>query len=131
MTKSTNKTENSNKYIPKNTAIININSTENNTILLAKDLKGNHLGLNSVGLVLKKKRGKRSLATGAYLSSEEIANKLIELGYTKIYIKVKGCGRGRESALYGLVCSNLIIEQILDVTPIAHNGCRKKKSRRI
>lgn len=112
-------------------AIITINSTQNNTLLLAKNLQGKHLGITSLGLALKKKRGKRSVAMGAQLSSEDIANKLIDLGYSRLYIKVKGCGRGRESALFALVSSGLIIEQLMDVTPIPHTGCRQKKSRRI
>jgi small subunit ribosomal protein S11 len=112
-------------------AIITINSTQNNTLLLAKDVKGNHIIATSLGLSLKKKRGKRSVPSGAQLSSEIIANKLIELGYLTLYIKVKGFGRGRESALFGFASSGLIIEHLMDVTPIPHNGCRQKKSRRI
>ena len=112
-------------------AIVNINSTQNNTILLAKDVLGNHIMTTSLGLALKKKRGKRSVTSGAQLSSEMLASKLIELGYSNLYIKVKGFGRGRESALFGLASSGLTIEQLMDVTPIPHNGCRQKKSRRI
>jgi small subunit ribosomal protein S11 len=115
----------------KNLAIITINSTQNNTILLAKDIMGTFIAKSSLGLALKKKRGKRSVASGAQISSEIITNKLIELGYSKICIKVKGFGRGRESALFGFSSSELIIEQIMDVTPIPHNGCRPKKARRI
>jgi small subunit ribosomal protein S11 len=115
----------------KNLAIITINSTQTNTILLAKDIMGTFIAKSSLGLALKKKRGKRSVASGAQISSEIITNKLIELGYSKICIKVKGFGRGRESALFGFSSSELIIEQIMDVTPIPHNGCRPKKARRI
>jgi small subunit ribosomal protein S11 len=115
----------------KDLAIITINSTQNNTILLAKDIMGTFIAKSSLGLALKKKRGKRSVASGAQISSEIITNKLIELGYSKICIKVKGFGRGRESALFGFSSSDLIIEQIMDVTPIPHNGCRPKKARRI
>ncbi len=115
----------------KNVAIVTINSTQNNTILLAKDSSGNHIVSTSLGLTLKKKRGKRSVSSGAQLSSELIATKLIELGYSTLYIKVKGFGRGRESALFGFASSSLIIEQLMDVTPLPHNGCRQKKSRRI
>ena len=123
----TNLKENSKKSI----AIITINSTQNNTLLLAKDVEGNHIASTSLGLALKKKRGKRSVASGAQLSSEIIATKLIELGYSNLYIKVKGFGRGRESALFGFASSGLIIEQLMDVTPVPHNGCRQKKARRI
>jgi small subunit ribosomal protein S11 len=112
-------------------AIITINSTQNNTLLLAKDLVGNRIGASSLGLVLKKKRGKRSVASAAQLSSETLANYLIELGYTNLLIKVKGFGRGRESALFGFSNSELIIDEILDVTPIPHNGCRPKRIRRV
>lgn len=114
-----------------NIAIITINSTQNNTIFLAKNKIGKHILKSSLGLVLKKKKGKRSVASAAQLSSEIISSKLIELGYSKIYIKIKGFGRGRESALYGFSSSSLVIEQIMDVTPIPHNGCRRKKSRRL
>ena len=114
-----------------NVAIITINSTQNNTIMLAKDIFGKHLATSSIGLALKKKRGKRSVASGAQLSSETLSAKLLELGYSNVLIKVKGFGRGRESALFGFSSSGLIVDEILDVTPIPHNGCRPKKSRRL
>jgi len=50
--------------------IVTINSTQNNTILVAKDSLGNILANSSIGLVLKKKRGKKSVASGAQLASE-------------------------------------------------------------
>jgi small subunit ribosomal protein S11 len=112
-------------------AIITINSTQNNTILLAKDISGKYIMKSSAGLALKKKRGKRSVASGAQISSELISSKLLELDYSKVYIKVKGFGRGRESALFGFASSGLIIEEVMDVTPIPHNGCRQKKARRL
>ena len=115
----------------KGKVIVSINSTANNTIMLAKDTKNHILAMSSLGLALKKKRGKKSVASGAQLSSENIVSKLIELGYSKISLRIKGFGRGRESALFGFSSSGLIIEDILDVTPIPHNGCRLKKSRRI
>jgi small subunit ribosomal protein S11 len=123
--------EKTKEKIKEKIAIITINSTQNNTILLAKNTDGKHLALTSLGLTLKKKRGKRSVASGAQLSSESIVNKLLELKYSKLYIKLKGFGRGRESALFAFVSSKLIIEQVLDITPIPHNGCRLKKARRI
>lgn len=115
----------------KTIAIITINCTQNNTILLAKNINGKRITSTSLGLALKKKRGKRSLAVGAQLSSEIIAARLIELGYSRLYVKVKGFGRGRESALFGFSFSGLVIEHLMDVTPIPHNGCRPKKSRRV
>lgn len=112
-------------------AIVTINSTQNNTILLAKDKLGHIIARSSLGLVLKKSRGKKSVASGAQLASESIISKLIELGYSTVSIKIKGFGRGRESALFGFTSSPLMIKQIIDSTPIPHNGCRPKRARRI
>jgi small subunit ribosomal protein S11 len=115
----------------KDIAIININSTKNNTLLHVKNIWGIYIMSLSVGLILKKKKGKGSVVFGGQMSSETISSKLINLGYTRLYLKIKGYGRGRESTLYSLSCSGLTIEQLLDVTPRPHNGCRAKKSRRI
>ena len=72
-----------------NIAIVTINSTQNNTIFLVKNKLGKYILKSSLGLVLKKKKGKWSVASAAQLSSEIISSKLIELGYSKIYIKIK------------------------------------------
>ena len=49
-----------------------------------------------------------------------------------LVVKVKGIGRGRETALRSLVTSEEVeVTAIEDVTPIPHNGCRPKKSRRL
>jgi small subunit ribosomal protein S11 len=119
------------KLTPKKLAIITINSTQNNTILFVRDSLGNFITKSSAGLALKKKRGKRSIASAAQISSELISTKLMDLGYSKVCIKVKGFGRGRESALFGFSSSSLKIKKIMDVTPIPHNGCRQKKRRRL
>ena len=115
----------------KTKVIVTINSTANNTILLARDNNNKILAQSSLGLVIKKRRGKKSIASGAQLSSEFVTKKLIEQGYSEVSLRVKGFGRGRESALFGFSSSALRIEEILDVTPTPHNGCRLKKSRRI
>ena len=101
------------------------------TILLAKNKLGNIIANSSIGLVLKKKRGKKSVANGAQLASESIITQLIDLDYNTVFIRIKGFGRGRESALFGFTSSILTVEQIIDVTPMPHNGCRPKRARRI
>ena len=113
------------------TVIVTINSTQNNTIILARDSGNHNLASSSAGLVLKKKRGKKSVASGAQLSSEYVVTKLIDLGYSTVILHVKGFGRGRESAIYGFSSSPLNIQRVIDVTPKPHNGCRPKRARRI
>ena len=115
----------------KRRAVVSINSTENNTIFTATDRFGRLIENSSIGLVLKKKRGKKSVMNGAQLSSESIVNKLIELGYKRVSLRIKGFGRGRESALFGFISSSLKVDRIIDLTPIPHNGCRPKRTRRI
>jgi small subunit ribosomal protein S11 len=115
----------------KNIVVITINATQNNTLILAKGIMGNFIGSASLGMAIKNKRGKGSVLLGAQISSEILLTKLLELGYLRAYIKVKGFGRGRDSALFGLASSDLIVEHLIDVTPMPHNGCRLKKSRRI
>ena len=51
-------------------------------------------------------------------------------GLEKIHVSVKGVGSGREQSIRGLVAAGLSIVSINDITPIPHNGCRKKKPRR-
>jgi small subunit ribosomal protein S11 len=115
----------------KDIVIININSTKNNTLLLAKNIWGKHIMSTSVGIALKKKKGKRVVVFGAQASSETLSTKLIDLGYARAYLRIKGYGKGRETTLYNLSCSALAIEHLLDSTSRPHNGCRAKKSRRI
>ena len=50
---------------------------------------------------------------------------------TNIKVVVKGIGPGRESAIRGLAGTGLNITSIMDATPIAHNGVRRKKPRRV
>jgi len=115
----------------KKKVLVSINSTQNNTILIARNYLGKNIANSSIGLVLKKKRGKKSVANGAQLASESIISRLIALGYTKVLIRIKGFGKGRESALFGFTSSRLMIEEIIDITPMPHNGCRPKGAKRI
>ena len=53
------------------------------------------------------------------------------MGMKEIEVMLKGPGAGRESAVRGLVSAGLYVTAIRDVTPIAHNGCRPRKRRRV
>lgn len=110
---------------------IHINSTRNNTILTATNNKGAVIATKTIGNVLKSKRGKRSVPQGALLSGEVLGSLLLERGFLKSFVKVKGFGNGRENAIQGLISSGLDITQIVDITTYPHNGCRARKARRI
>jgi small subunit ribosomal protein S11 len=53
------------------------------------------------------------------------------VGLENVSVFVKGVGPGREQAIRGLHTSKLNILSIVDLTAIPHNGCRKKKPRRV
>jgi small subunit ribosomal protein S11 len=111
-------------------AFVFINSTFNNTIITATDLKGQILVWASGGST-GFKGAKRSTSYAAQAASEQVAKKIVENGVGSIQVMIKGLNNSCESALRGLKTANLIITSIKDINPIPHNGCRPPKRRRI
>ena len=110
--------------------IIYIQSTRNNTILTLTDLQGNTKFWSSAGN-LGFKNSRKSTSYAAQAVAEIVATKALNLGFNSIMIKLKGLGYGKLSAIRALSKSKLIIEKIIELTPIAHNGCRPPKKRRV
>ena len=54
-----------------------------------------------------------------------------EQGIRTVEVYVKGPGNGREAAIRALGNLDLNVSLIQDVSPIAHNGCRPPKRRRL
>lgn len=92
---------------------------------------GSVIATKTAGLVLKSKRGKRSVPQAALLSGELLGSLLLEQGFLKSHIRIKGFGGGRENAIQGIIGSGLEVVQIADITAYPHNGCRARKARRI
>ena len=65
------------------------------------------------------------------MAAEDAGRKAQEHGVRTLEVEVQGPGSGRESALRALARRRLQITAIRDVTPIAHNGCRPPKRRRV
>ncbi len=115
-------------HVPKGR--IYIQSTFNNTIITLTDNTGGVLGWETAGH--SGFRGARkSTPYAAQVAMKSIAEKAQGYQMEEIDIFVKGVGSGREAAVRGLQGSGLTINQIKDVTPIPHNGCRPKKPRRV
>lgn len=110
--------------------IIYIQSTRNNTILTLTDLQGNTKFWSSAGN-LGFKNSRKSTSYAAQAVAEIVATKALNLGFNSIIIKLKGLGYGKLSAIRALSKSKLNIEKIIELTPIAHNGCRPPKKRRV
>jgi len=110
---------------------IYISSSYNNTIITLTDAKGQVLAWKSAGSV-GFKGSKKSTSFAASKVSEAVTNICKKIGVTdKIEVLVSGMGAGRESAVRTLIAQGLNIISIKDITPVPHNGCRPKKTRRV
>ncbi|MFW5806870.1 MAG: 30S ribosomal protein S11, partial [Spirochaetota bacterium] len=67
----------------------------------------------------------------AQTTAQNAAQKAMDMGLKEVDVLVKGPGVGRESAIRSLGALGLTVRSIKDVTPIPHNGCRPRKSRRV
>ena len=107
-----------------------IQATFNNTIVTITDLNGNTLAWASSG-GLGFNGAKKSTPFAAQTVAETAVQKVQSYGLREVNVYVKGPGVGRESAIRSLGNMGLKVKSISDVTPIPHNGCRPKKTRRI
>ena len=120
------------KKIKKNviTGIAYVKSTFNNTIISIADVYGNVIAWSSAG---KKgfKGSRKSTPYAAQIAADEVGTKALELGIKILSVEVKGPGSGRETALRALQAKGFKITSIKDATPLAHNGSRPPKRRRV
>ena len=107
-----------------------IQSTFNNTIISIADTSGNVISWSSAGQ--KGFKGSRkSTPYAAQVAADAAAAKAIECGMKVLSVEVKGPGSGRETALRALQARGFKILSIKDTTPLAHNGSRPPKRRRV
>jgi len=112
------------------TGIAHINSSFNNTKVLISDVQGNAIAWSSSG-TMGFKGSRKATPYAAQLAAEDAGKKAQEHGMKSLDVHVQGPGSGRESALRALSAIGMNVTSIKDVTPIAHNGCRPPKKRRI
>ena len=116
------------KNIP--SGMVHIKATFNNTVVTITDENGNTVSWSNAG-VKGFKGSRKSTPFAAQLVAEDAARKAMDHGMKSVQVFVKGPGAGRESALRAIAAAGLRITHIRDVTPIAHNGCRPPKRRRV
>ncbi|MEY8437076.1 30S ribosomal protein S11 [Atopobiaceae bacterium 24-176] len=107
-----------------------IKSTFNNTIISITDPQGNVIAWQSAGTV-GFKGSRKSTPFAAQMAAEACAKTAMEHGMHKVAVFTKGPGSGRETAIRSLQAAGLEVSSIQDKTPIAHNGCRPCKRRRM
>tara|TARA_B100001996_G_C18215821_1_gene421680 strand:+ start:73 stop:516 length:444 start_codon:yes stop_codon:yes gene_type:complete len=126
------KTKKVKKKIKKNitSGIAFVNATFNNTIVTISDDTGNVIAWSSAGS-RGFKGSRKSTPYAAQIAADHAAAKAQELGLKNLIVKLKGPGSGRETALRALHARGFKIISIKDTTPMAHNGARPPKKRRV
>lgn len=110
--------------------IAHVHASFNNTIVTISDRKGNVLSWATAGG--SGFRGSRkSTPFAAQVAAERAGTVALEYGMKNLDVMIKGPGPGRESAVRSLNNLGFKITNIVDVTPIPHNGCRPPKKRRV
>lgn len=107
-----------------------VTATFNNTLVTITDLSGNTLMAGSSG-ASGFKGARKSTPYAASSTVETVGRKAWDQGMRTVEVYIKGPGAGRDAALRSLKTLGFDISQIADVTPIAHNGPRPKKKRRV
>ena len=107
-----------------------IKCTYNNTMITITDMNGATLGWSSAGL-LGFKGAKKSTPFAATKVAADVSEKVKKYGLKELLVFIKGVGGGRESTVRGLAGAGFEILMIKDITPIPHNGCRRRRPRRV
>lgn len=107
-----------------------ISATFNNIIISLTNKSGDVISWSSAG-----KQGfrgsKKNTPYAAQTAAEDCSKVAHEAGLRKVKVFVKGPGNGRESAIRTINNSGIEVTEIIDITPMPHNGCRPPKRRRV
>ena len=111
-------------------AIITVHSSFNNTIVTVTDDSGNTLAWSSAG-ACGFKGTKKSTPYAAQVTMKKALESASNYSIREAKVRVSGVGTGRESAIRAIGGLGIKVTNIKDVTPVPHNGCRPKKTRRV
>jgi small subunit ribosomal protein S11 len=107
-----------------------INATFNNIIISLTNETGQVISWSSAGK-MGFKGSKKNTPYAAQLAAGDCAKVAYDMGLRKVKVFVRGPGAGRESAIRTLHQSGIEVQEIMDLTPIPHNGCRPPGKRRV
>ncbi|GLB48854.1 30S ribosomal protein S11 [Neptunitalea lumnitzerae] len=126
----TAKTSKKRKVIVESVGEAHISATFNNIIISLTNKKGDVISWSSAGK-MGFRGSKKNTPYAAQVAAEDAAKVANEAGLRKVKVFVKGPGNGRESAIRSLHNTGIEVTEIIDVTPLPHNGCRPPKRRRV
>jgi len=107
-----------------------IKASFNNIIISLTNESGQVISWASSGK-MGFKGSKKNTPYAAQMAAQDCAKVAYDLGLRKVKVYVKGPGSGRESAIRTIHSSGIEVMEIVDVTPLPHNGCRPPKRRRV
>jgi small subunit ribosomal protein S11 len=107
-----------------------IHSSFNNIIVTLANNQGQVISWSSAGK-MGFRGSKKNTPYAAQTAATDCAKTAFDQGLRKVKVYVKGPGNGRESAIRSINASGIEITEIVDVTPLPHNGCRPPKRRRV
>ena len=102
----------------------------NNIIISITNELGQVISWSSAGKI-GFRGSKKNTPYAAQLAAEDCAKTAFDAGLRRVKVYVKGPGAGRESAIRTIHNTGIIVSEIIDVTPLPHNGCRPPKKRRV
>lgn len=107
-----------------------IHSSFNNIIITLTNLQGQAISWSSAGK-MNFRGSKKNTPYAAQTAATDCAKVAFDLGLRKVKVYVKGPGNGRESAIRAIHAAGIEVSEIVDVTPLPHNGCRPPKRRKV
>jgi len=107
-----------------------IQATFNNVIISLTNNAGQVISWSSAGK-MGFKGSKKNTPYAAQIAAEDASKEAHDFGLRRVRVFVKGPGAGRESAIRSIHNSGIEVVEIIDVTPLPHNGCRPPKRRRV
>jgi small subunit ribosomal protein S11 len=107
-----------------------ISATFNNIIISLTNNAGQVISWSSAGK-MGFRGSKKNTPYAAQMAAQDCSKTAFEAGLRKVKVFVKGPGGGRESAIRTIASSGIEVSEIMDITPMPHNGCRPPKRRRV
>ncbi len=109
---------------------LHVHSSFNNIIVCLANSEGQVISWSSAGK-MGFRGSKKNTPYAAQMAAQDCAKVAYDLGLRKVKAYVKGPGNGREAAIRFVHQSGIEVTEIIDVTPLPHNGCRPPKRRRV
>lgn len=107
-----------------------VNASFNNLIITLTNNAGQVISWSSAGK-MGFKGSKKNTPYAAQMAAQDASKTAFDLGLRKVKVFIKGPGAGRESAIRTLHSAGIEVTEIIDITPLPHNGCRPPKRRRV